>query len=92
MLIYFSIPKALYKTNNVLKESIARLRFRIWMGLSDQLDHIFMDLNDGYGVKYNEINKINIPYHLHYLGINKKNKLQTRFHRLLKYFVNIRKT
>ena len=55
-----------------MKENIARLRFRIWMGPSDQLENIFMDLNDGYGVKYNEINKISIPYHLHYSGLQQK--------------------
>jgi hypothetical protein len=66
---YMSL-KSLKKESYIFKENIARLRAYIWLGDLNEKDNIFLDLNDGYGIKYNEINYLQLPYQLHYFERN----------------------
>lgn len=52
-----------------MTENVARVRLNMWLGLYEESENIFKNLNDGYGIKFNELNLIGLPSQLFYFGL-----------------------
>lgn len=55
-----------------LTENLARVRFYMWLGLEDEIDKIFINLPQGYGLNEQYFNKLNLPTQIFF---NSKNFL-----------------
>jgi hypothetical protein len=42
----------------------------MWLGEINEKENIFYNLNDGYGIKYNDVNYLQLPNQLNYLDRN----------------------
>ena len=51
-----------------IRENLVRIRIYTWLGLKQEVEHIFKDLKDGYGLSEKFINQISFPSHMLYQG------------------------